>query len=74
MTQKKDANLQKVLDVIANFVEGQLSKLPSEIAEAKRKQVNQILSSAIRPARKKNPKPSRPRAKRPSRRPRTKSS
>ena len=74
MTKKKDANLQKVLDVIADFVEGQLSKLPSEIAEAKRKQVNQILSGATRPARKKNPKPSRPRAKRPSRRPRTKSS
>jgi hypothetical protein len=65
MTKTKDANLQKVLDVIKNFVEGQLAKLPPEIAEAKRKQVRQILSSATRPAHKKKPPSSRPRPKRP---------
>jgi hypothetical protein len=74
MTKTKNANLQEVLDVITNFVEGQLSKLPPEIAEAKRKQVSQILSSATRSAHKKNPKPTRPRTKRPPGRPRSKSS
>jgi hypothetical protein len=66
MTKAKNANLQKVLDVITNFVEGQLSKLPPEIAKVKRKEINQILSSATQPARKKSSKPSRTRAKRQS--------
>jgi len=48
MTKTKNADLQKVFDVITNFVEGQLSKLPPEVAAAKRKQVRQILSSATR--------------------------
>jgi len=69
MTKTKNADLQKVFDVITNFVEGQLSKLPPEIAAAKRKQVRQILSSATRPARKKSPQRLRSRAKRPMKRP-----
>jgi hypothetical protein len=66
VTKTKNENLQKVLDVITNFVEGQLSKLPPEIAEVKRKEINQIVSTATQPARKKRSKPSGTRAKRPS--------
>ncbi len=69
MTKTKNADLQKVFDVITNFVEGQLSKLPPKIAAAKRKQVRQILSNAARPARKKSRKQPRSLAKRPLKRP-----
>ena len=66
MTKAKNAKLQKVIDVITDFVEGQLSKLPPEIAEAKRKEMSQILSSATRPARKTSANPSRTKSTRKS--------
>jgi hypothetical protein len=69
MTKTKNPDLQKVFDVITNFVEGQLSRLPPGIAAAKRKQVRQILSSASQPGRKKKPKRSQSRTKRPAKKP-----
>jgi hypothetical protein len=74
MTKTKNAKLQKVLDVIQKFFESQISKLPPDIAKVKRKEINKILSSATRPARKKRSKPSGTRAKRRSRRSRAKGS
>jgi hypothetical protein len=74
MTKTKNAKLQKVLNVIKKFFEGQLSKLPPDIAKVKRKEINQILSSATRPARKKRSKTSGTRTKRKSSRSRAKSS
>jgi hypothetical protein len=72
MTKTKNAQLQKVLDVIKKFFEGQLSKLPPDVAKVKRKEINQILSSATRPARKKRSKTLGTRAKRRSSRSRAK--
>jgi hypothetical protein len=74
MTKTKNAKLQKVLDVIEKFFDSQVSKLPPDIAKVKRKEINKILSSATRPARKKRSKPSASRTKRRSSRSRAKKS
>ena len=64
MTKPKKASFEKALKTIADVVEGQLSKLPPEIADAKRKEINLIASTAARRARGKPLKPSRTRASR----------
>ena len=64
MVKTKKAGFQKALKIIVDVVEGQLSKLPPEIADAKRKRINRIASSAGRPARGKLSKPSGTRANR----------
>jgi hypothetical protein len=64
MSKTKRTSFEKTLEIIADVVEGQLSKLPPEIADAKRKKISLIASSAGRPARGKLSKPSRTRARR----------
>ena len=64
MVKSKKASFEKALKIIAGVVEGQLAKLPPEIADAKRKKIDRIAASAGRPARGKLSKPSRTRARR----------
>ena len=64
MVKTKKASFQKSLKIIAGVVEGQLSELPPEIADAKRKKINRIAAGAGRPARGKHSKPSGTRANR----------
>jgi hypothetical protein len=64
MTKTRKAGFQKVLDIISEVVEEQLSNLPPEMADSKRKKIHQIASSAGSRARGKSLKPSRTRARR----------
>jgi hypothetical protein len=58
MVKTRKMSFEKALKTIADVVEGQLSKLPPDIADAKRKKINRIAASAGRPARGKRSKPS----------------
>jgi hypothetical protein len=64
MAKTRKAEFRKVLNVISEIVEGQLSKLPPEVADAKRKKIHQIASSAGQRARGKSLKHSRTRVNR----------
>jgi hypothetical protein len=64
MIKTKKAGFQKVLNLITDVVEEQLSKLPAEDADSKRKKIHQIASSAGQRARGKSLKRSRTRANR----------
>jgi hypothetical protein len=64
MTKSSKSNFQKALKTITSVVETQLSKFPSELADAKREKINQIASSAASRSRGKSLKLSRTRASR----------
>lgn len=64
MTKTRKAEFQKVLNAISDVVESQLSKLPPEVADSKRKKIHEIASNAGQRARGKSLKPSRTRASR----------
>ena len=64
MTKARKSDFQKTLDMITDIVERQLSKLPPEIADAKRKEIHRIASSAGSRGRGKSLKPSRTRGNR----------
>jgi hypothetical protein len=74
MTKTRKAEFQKILSLITDAVEGQLSKLPPEVAETKRKKIHQIASSFSESVLGKSSKRARTRANRLSARPRTTSS
>jgi hypothetical protein len=64
MPKTRKASFQKTLKIISDVVEGQLMKLPPEVADAKRKKIHQIASTAGPRVRGKSLKPSRTRASR----------
>jgi hypothetical protein len=64
MTKTKKTSFQKALKVIADLVEGQLLKLPPEVADAKREKIRQIAASVGPRGRGKPLRPSRTRASR----------
>jgi hypothetical protein len=74
MTKTRKAEIQKILDLITGAVEGQLSALPPEVAETKRKKIHQIASSFSQSVLGKSSKRARTRANRLSARSRAKSS
>ena len=64
MTKARKAGFKKVLQILTDVVEGQLSKFPLEVADAKRKKIHRIASSGGPRGRGKSLKPSRTRANR----------
>jgi hypothetical protein len=66
MAKTRKASFQRSLKTIVDVVEGQLVKLPPDVADAKRDKIHQIASSAGHGGRGKLLKPSRTRASRPS--------
>jgi hypothetical protein len=64
MAKTSKTSLQKALKVITDVIEGQLSKLPPEVADEKREKIHQIAASAGQRVRGKPLKPSRTRANR----------
>ena len=74
MTKTREAEFQKILTLITDAVEGQLSKLPPEVAETKRQKIHQIASSFSESVLGKSSKRARTRANRLSARSRTISS
>lgn len=74
MAAIKKLNFTQTLNAIAEIVEGQLSKLPPGVADAKRKKIDRIAARAGSQGRGKAARPSRTRVNRLSVRPRAKSS
>lgn len=64
MTKARKTSFQKALKVIVDVVEGQLSKLPAEVADAKREKIREIAASVGPRGRGKPLRPSRTRASR----------
>jgi hypothetical protein len=64
MTKTRKAGFQKTIKIISDVVESQLSKLPPDVAVAKREKIHQIAASAGQRGRGKPLKPSRTRASR----------
>ena len=46
MTKSSTVDFRKALRIITEVVEGQLSKLPSKVADKKRERIHQIASKA----------------------------
>ena len=64
MAKPKKTGLEKVIELVTEYVDGELSKLPRKLANAKRKKIHQIAVDAVRSARAAPMKSSGPQSKR----------